>query len=313
MVLTLMTASAPATVAAERVGSAARLLRLAFLGPPVWLESCCPPDRTSEYSARRLPILYGSDVERTLHAAERFAPHVSVVFDPVCLPAEGLHRLPGTTLGVLVGGADGTQLSRAVSALDRVLSFRPELTGVQIGSGWLWRAIPPPVGDALFGDVRPLHRRPRTMVIGRSTEYREHMLMPAKHHHDLLQVIHGVSGEALIELLRDYDVGVYVAPEHGGGFGVQVGMHLAAGQLLFAEGLDPAHGLERGIDYVHFNSPEELVWALERLARFPEMYQRLRVRGRMKAERYRASRLFHRIAHDLLADVAAFGSKRAQG
>jgi hypothetical protein len=37
------------------------------------------------------------------------------------------------------------------------------------------------------------------------------------------------------------------------------------------------------------------------------MHQRVRVRGRLKAEQYRSSRLFARVAGDLLADVAAFG------
>jgi hypothetical protein len=68
--------------------------------------------------------------------------------------------------------------------------------------------------------------------------------------------------------------------------------------------------LERDIDYLHVDSPEGLAWTLDRLGRFPEMYQRIRVRGRLKAEQYRASRLFRRIAHDLLADVNAFGSSR---
>ena len=59
-----------------------------------------------------------------------------------------------------------------------------------------------------------------------------------------------------------------------------------------------------------FESAEDLVWVLDRLARFPEMHQRVRVRGRMKAEDYRASRLFPRVIHDLVADVAAFGANR---
>ena len=84
-------------------------------------------------------------------------------------------------------------------------------------------------------------------------------------------------------------------------------MHLAAGQLLLAETLDPAHGLERNIDYLHIDSPEGLARPLDRLGRFPEMHHRIRVRGRLKAEQYRASRLFGRVLTDLLADVAAFG------
>ena len=87
-------------------------------------------------------------------------------------------------------------------------------------------------------------------------------------------------------------------------------MHLAAGQLLVTETLRPMHGLERNIDYVHVGSDLELSWVLHRLARFPEMHERVRVRGRLKAEQYRASRLFGRVAHDVLADLAAFGAGR---
>jgi hypothetical protein len=151
------------------------------------------------------------------------------------------------------------------------------------------------------------------MTIGRSSDHRERLLLPAKHHHDLLQVVHGLSGEPLIELLREYDVGVYVAADPGGGFGWQIGTHLAAGQLLLAEAPTPTHGLERNIDYLHFDSPNALVWTLDRLQRFPEMYHRIRVRGRLKAEQYRASRVFARLAHDLIADVRAFGSPRTSG
>ena len=133
------------------------------------------------------------------------------------------------------------------------------------------------------------------------------MLAPVKHHHDLLHAIHGVSGDLLAEFLREYDVGVYIPREQGGGFGWQVGMHLAAGHLLFAEALTPSHGLERGIDYLEADSAGGLAFMLDRMARFPEMYHSVRVRGRLKAEQFRASRLFARLIHDLLADVTAFG------
>jgi hypothetical protein len=247
-------------------------------------------------------------VESALNATRSFNPDVTVVFLPTSLPAEALNELPGVTLGVLAGDIHTPGLADIASGLDRLVSFLPALTGTKLGATEVWRAVPSPVGDALYGEVRPLCGRPRAMSVGRSTEHREWMLMPAKHHHDLLQVIHGVSGGSLVELLREYDVGVHVSPEPGGAFGPQVGMHLAAGHLLLSEAPTPAHGLERNIDYLHVDSPAGLVWTLDRLARFPEMYQRIRVRGRLKAEQYRASRLFARMAHDLLADVRVFGS-----
>ena len=282
-----------------------RTLRVAFLGPQQWLEGCAPP----QAALGLLPRFFAAQVElsQTLASLERFAPMATVIFDPLAVPDELLAAAPGITLGVLVGDLPSEDDAAAFGALDRLVSFRPALTGAQIGARGVWRAVPPPVSDLYFGEVRPLHSRPRAMSVGRSTAHREAMLLPAKHHHDLLQVIHGVSGRWLAELLAEYDVGVYVAREPGGGFGAQVGMHLAAGQLLLAEALDPTHGLERDIDYLQISSPDALVYMLDRLARFPEMHQRVRVRGRMKAEQFRASTLFARLLRDLLADVATFG------
>jgi hypothetical protein len=230
---------------------------------------------------------------------------------PTKLTAQALRAVGGTTLGVLVGGLPEGGQAGELGALDRLVTFDPALTGARVGTAKVWRAMPPAVADTHFKEVRPLRHSPNAISIGRSTPHREAMLMPAKHEHDLLQVLHGVSGAMLAELLGEYDAGVYIAPEAGAGFGWQVGAHLAAGQLLLSGTLAPLHGLERGLDYLEIDSPASLVWVLDRLGRFPEMYQRIRVRGRLKAEQYRASRLFARIAHDLLADVAAFGSAAA--
>jgi hypothetical protein len=281
-------------------------VRVAFAGPAVWLDGCAPGP-TDGLVAATFPISAGQHVAQADADLHAFGPDVTVVLDPLGIPALALGENAGVSLGVLVGGLPAATEAKRLDAFDRLVSFRPALTGRAAGRQPLWRAIPPPVSDALFQEPRSLHGAPRVMSVGRSTPHREKLLLPAKHHHDLLQLIHGVSGETLIEILTAYDVGVYVAPEPGGGFGAQVGMHLAAGQLLLTDGLDPAHGLERDIDYLQVKDAAALVWTLDRLARFPEMYRRIRVRGRMKAEQYRSSRLFARVVHDLLADVAAFG------
>lgn len=309
-----MNSSAARGVAANPSRLLGEALRVAFLGSEVWLDGCFPTAPVHGLIPERFQMTGADDAEHALGAVDAFRPHVTVIFDPPSIPAEALAAAPGVTLGVLVASVpeQGSALrTDGLDRLDRLVSFNPALTGARIGGGEVWRAIPPPVSDALFDEVRPLHRAPRVMSVGSSSLHREAMLMPAKHHHDLLQVIHGVSGEPLVELLGEYDVGVYVAPQAGGGFGHQALLHLAAGQLLLSERLTPAHGLECDIDYLQFDSPDGLVWVLDRLGRFPEMYQRIRVRGRLKAERYRASRLFGRVIHDLLADISAFGTTRA--
>jgi hypothetical protein len=283
-------------------------LRVAFVGPRAWLEACAPPEHSPPLLSRCFQ-LSGEDETPATAALKRFGADVTVAFDPSSLGRELIGGLTGVTLGVLTGGA--TEQAEPLAKLDRLVSFDPALTGTRVGSNQIWRSVPPPVGDRFFAPVRALHQAPRAMSIGRSTAYRESMLMPAKHHHDLLQVIHGLSGEPLGELMGEYDVGVHVGPDGPRGFGQQVGTHLAAGHLLLTTALTPSHGLEREIDYLQFDSPEALVWSLERLGRFPEMHQRVRVRGRLKAEQYRASRLFGRLLGDLLADVAAFGRAHA--
>jgi hypothetical protein len=308
-----MSVEAAAGVAPVRTRHGLEPIRIVFLGTEVWLQSCCPPRITDMLHSTWATVEERSEAGGALAIAEQFRPQVTVVFDPLSLPAELLKELPGVTLGVLVGRRPQRGEAEIVESLDRVVSFRPELTAVPVGSTHIWRAIPPPVNDAVFAEVRALRGRPRTITVGHSTPHREWMLMPAKHYHDVLQVVHGVSGPLLVELLGEYDVGVYVPPRPGEGSGQQVGMHLAAGQLLLAERLLRTHGLEHNIDYLRVDSPGELVWVLHRMERFPEMYQRIRIRGRFKAEQYRASRLFARIAHDLLADVATFGSERGRG
>ena len=285
-------------------------LRVAFVGAPPWLDNCAPGWAANGLTPSR--IVHGVPPNPASVVADVRSAHaeVTVVFDPARLPADCLRELPGVTLGLHPRDRVDAELAEVAGALDRVASFFPALTGEPTGSARIWRAIPPPVSDAVYADVRRPQTAMRAMTVGRATDHRERMLLEAKHHHDLLQVVHGLSGESLIELLREYDVGVYVSPWPGGAYGAQIPMHLAAGQLLLAEAPTPTHGLERNIDYLHFDSADGLAWTLDRLQRFPEMYHRIRVRGRLKAEQYRASRVFARIAHDLLADVRAFGSPR---
>ena len=301
-----MTASAPpkAAVAHQRAGVAP--LRVAYLGDPQWLRTSCPPLRNGDARSIRIPLAGGADHDRALADVARFAPQISVVFDAQRVAPEVLRRLPGASMGILVDAIDAPGTAATIGAVDRAVSFVAE----DDAPGGLWRAIPPPVADELFGDVRPLHGRPAAMAIGRATEHREWMLLPAKHAHDLFHAVHGLGGDALAEVLREYDVGVYTPPEPEGAVGAQAGIHLAAGQLLLADRLEPRHGLEAGIDFVRFDGPTGLVWTLDRIAQYPEMYQRVRVRGRMKAEGFRASAVFTRVLQDLLADIAAFGAAR---
>jgi hypothetical protein len=222
-------------------------------------------------------------------ALEAAAPHVVVAFAPDAVVTEAVAGLGAATLAV--GGGAG---------FDRVLA----LPG---GDGW--RARPLPVDDALFMPVTASRHPPRTLAIGRSTDHREALLTPAKHSHDILHYAHGLEGEALSDQLAAADVGLVTLAEPGGaGFPPQALLHLAAGHLLIAEPFAPLCGLEPGIDFLEAGAPDLMVTLLAQLRLRPDAYERIRVRGRLKAEDHRASRVWPRIVRDLLHDLRAFGT-----
>ena len=70
------------------------------------------------------------------------------------------------------------------------------------------------------------------------------------------------------------------------------------------------HGLEPGIDFLDCPDGDVLAERLERLRQMPGLWQDVRIRGRRKAELYRASRVYPRIIFDLLADLSSAPSKR---
>jgi hypothetical protein len=167
------------------------------------------------------------------------------------------------------------------------------------------------VDDRLYADVRPAAGPPRALCLGRSTGRREWLLVAAKHGHDLVHFAHGLGGDALVAALAAADVGIAVGADDARGFADEALVHLAAGQLLLAERFLPSCGLEAGIDYVPVATRDDLAAALTRLGIRPDAYERVRIRGRLKAEEHRASVVWPRLVGDLLEDIRVFGPGRA--
>jgi hypothetical protein len=232
----------------------------------------------------------GDDPARVGAALSAVRPHVVVSFvpDPVNVRA--------ATLAVVPAEAE------APEGFDRVLRTPGP------GAEHAWRSRPLPVDDRLYADVRPMAARPRALCLARSTKDREWVLTPAKHAHDVVHYAHGLSGDRLAGVLAATDIGIALVREPGRGFPAQALMHLAAGQLLLSEQLVPDCGLEPGIDFLPFNSRDELVTLLMQAELRPDAYDRIRIRGRLKAEEHRASRVWPRIVADLLQDVRVFGN-----
>ena len=297
---------------------------MAFVGQTTFFEACALEAPAGGLIPRFFEFRAGGDGGALLAGLREFVPHVAVVFRPEVVPPGLFAELPAVALGFLSeplprGDGAHADLQRRLGELrqidvgnfDRVVSFDPLIADTARETVPIWRSLPLPVADRFFAPVTPTGHPPRILFVGRSTPHREWLLAAAKLEHDLLHVAFGVSGAELVELLHRHDVAINLHNEDYPSFENRVSMHLAAGHLVLSEALDPQHGLELGIDYLQVDGASELRCALAVVARFPRAHHRVRVRGRRKAEQFRASRVYPRLVGDLLADIDAFGSSRA--
>jgi hypothetical protein len=297
-------------------------VRLAFIGQKTFFEACALGDEHPRFVTTFLEFRKGGDVEALLAALEAFAPHVVVVFRPEIIPEGAFAGLRAARLGFLT-----EPIPRGVSAshpdqerrlwelgqvdaanFDRVVSFDPLIAETASQILPVWRSLPLPVADRYFKPVgEPLHGRPRVLFVGRSTPHREFLLTPAKHLYDVLHYAFGVGADELEGVMDEHDVGINLHNEPYLSFENRVSLHLAAGHLVLSEALSPLHGLEPDIDFVEIDTAGAIVNVLEVLTRFPGTRHGVRVRGRLKAEYFRASRVYPRLIADLFADLRARG------
>jgi hypothetical protein len=301
-------------------------LRLAFVGQATFFEACALTRDTPGLQTRFVEFRQDGDAERMLAELRGWSPHVVLVFRPEIVPHGLFAGLRAATVGFLTeplprgkesSHADLTVRLKALERVDagnfdRIVAFDPNVVEAAERVLPVWRSLPLPVDDRFFADPEPIAGRPRVMFVGRSTEHRERLLTPSKHAFDLLHVAFGVDAERLDLLMREHDVGINLHNEPYPSFENRVSLHLAAGHLVISEPLDPTHGLEAGIDFIEVASPHALHDEIALLPRLPNVHQRVRVRGRMKAEGFRASRVYPRLMHDLLLDLRVFGTQRSQ-
>jgi len=224
--------------------------------------------------------------------------HVVVVFDPQEPPAD----VRGVTVGWFThvlrqprarsrpDNSDIAPPAPPAGAFDRLIAADPAL-GDHVE---VWRSVPLPVGDHLYGDVVPAREKPLVAWAA-----------PPREEAKLAEADIAPPGTA------DPVVVVNVHPDHWPRFEHEVARHLAAGRLMISEQLAPLHGLEPDLDFLQADDPDRILDFLWTLERFPAEFDRVRHRGRLKAEHFRASRIWPRVLHDLLLDVREFGTDRA--
>jgi hypothetical protein len=299
-------------------------VRIAFVGQETYFRAAALTRPTPEVLPLFIEFRSGGDPHQMLDAIRRFAPDVVVVFRPETVPARFFADLCVPTLGFLTEplprgeGKPHPDLewrladTRLIDAsnFDRIVSFDPLFVEAADPLVPVWRSVPLPVDDRFFAPVRASAVPPRVVFVGRSTEHRESYLVDVKHNFDMLHVAHGIFGERLLDLLRETDVAINLHNEPYPSFENRVSLHLAAANLVVSEPLSPTHGLEPGIDYIEVRHPKELLLTVGQIHLYPDLHRRVRIRGRRKAEAFRASRVYPRLVHDLLLDLEVFGTDR---
>jgi hypothetical protein len=317
-------------LAFERAGSpyptppAGAPLRLAFVGQATFFQPTSLDEQSPRIHTRFFEHRQNREQGPLIAGLREFNPHVVIVFRPELIAPGLFQGLRAATLGFLtepvprtgrISHADLDWRMKELHALDRsnfdrVVAFDPLLLESSNDLVRIWRSLPLPVADRYYGPVRPMTAAPRLCFVGRSTPHREAYLVEVKHQLDILHLAFGVDADMLETVLDTHDVTVNLHNEDYESFENRVCIHMAAGHLVISEPLNPRHGLEPGIDYIEIRTPEDLMEVLLPMQRWPGTHDRVRARGRMKAEQFRASAVYPRLVHDLLVDLGAFGTER---
>lgn len=303
-------------------------VRVAFVGQRTYFEPCALSAPAGGLIPSFIDYRGGSETGPLHDALRRCAPHVVVVFRPDALPAGAMDGVDAPVLGVLTEPlprsdrephpnydynlAELRRLDRG--NVDRVACVDPNSWEAAAAVAPIWRALPLPVDDRFYRTPTPSRRPPRIVFIGHSTMHREESLVSLKHEFDLPHYAHALMGDELREVLHGADVGLNVHGEQWVRlFEHSVLLHLAAGQLLVTEVLEPLYGLEPGIDVLQVSDRYELNLRVHQLMQMPDMHDRIRIRGHHKSRQFAASKVWPRVIGDLFADVAAFGTERQAG
>ncbi|MDA0164736.1 glycosyltransferase [Solirubrobacter ginsenosidimutans] len=296
-------------------------IRIAFVGQSTYFEACVLESPATVFVEFR----EGADADAMRARVAAFAPDVVVVFRPELLAPGVFADLRVPVIGFLTEPIprrparrthpDLLQRGFALSKLDpnnvdRLIAFDPLIVGTVDPTMRVWRSLPLPVADRLYAPVRPYSAQPSVLLVGRSTPYRERFLVRPKAELTLVHAAFGIGTDELARMMAEHDIAVNLHNEPYPSFENRVSLHLAAGQLVVSETLSPTHGLEPDIDYLEFATPEQFLAVLRTAVAHPRAYERVRHRGRRKAEAFRASRVYPRLIADLYADLRAFGTER---
>jgi hypothetical protein len=299
-------------------------VRVAFVGQSVFFAQCSLELPADGLEPTFIDFRSAAPLEPLLAELRELDPDVVLVFRPEIIPAGAFDSLRAHTIGYLTEPLprstkdDHPDLRARLRWLkevdpgnfDRIVSFDPLIAQTAASVLPVWRALPIPVSDSLFADVRERGAPARLLFVGRSTEHREQLMAPVKARYPIVHIGHGLFGERLVHFMERADVQLNLHNNPYPSFENRVCIALAAGHLVISEQLSPRHELEPGRDYLEFESAAQLTELFEQLERDPDAYLDVQRAGRERAEDFRASRAYPQLLREAVADIAANGSPR---
>ncbi len=312
-------------------------VRVAFVGQSTYFQSCSLLFPFESLRPSFIDFRVGDDPKALRYQLEQTRPHIIFVFKPETIEPGLLAGLEAIRVGWFTeplpratttpprnygdGNDDSAAEQRKALKLsstrdlarrlesaknvdpnnfDRLISYDPLIVPTLQSFVDIWRAQPLPLDDSFFQEVRTSQFPPTIAFFGRPTVHRDFMLGPSLHSFDVRYIAHGIFGSDLRDMLFNTDIGINLHNERYPNFENRVAMHLAAGNLLISEPLSPTHGLEPGIDFLEIKTPDELFATLDEVRAFPDQSTLMRIRGRQKAEYFRASAVYTSVVRELL-------------
>jgi hypothetical protein len=300
-------------------------LRVAFVGQSVFFRQCALEERADGIEPCFVDFRAGAPPEPLIAELRERDPDVVLVFRPEIIPEGLFDGMRALTIGYLTeplprGGGDVHDDLRArmwwlervdASNFDRIVSFDPLIAETASAVLPVWRSLPIPVADSLYGEVRPMATPPRMLFVGRPTPHREEMLEPIKREHPIVHIGHGLYGADLQRFFARTDVQLNLHNNPYPTFENRMLLALAAGHLVISESLSPDHGLKDREHYVQAETAAGLSEVVGELIANPAPYAAIRQSGRAAAERFRASAVYPQLIRDAVGDVAERGGRDA--
>jgi hypothetical protein len=302
-------------------------LRLAFIGQKEYFSYTALQETAAGVEPRFFHLHHGGKIESVLPALQAFAPDVVLAFRPELYEAGAFDEIDAVIVGYLTEPLprpdraphpDQTDRLRQLHDsdphnFDRICSYDPYIEEAAAEVFEIWRSFPIPVADGEFstGPLRAPKGEPVLLFAGRGTPHRNHFLDGLKKDFDVVHLAHGVTDERIAPFLAEADISINLHNHPYLNYENRVSHSMAAGIAVITEPLSPRWGLVPSVDYIEVSDRWDLYNAVVTLSHTPDALHSMRISARRKAERFRASRVWPALAREVIADVEAFGGRRA--